>query len=107
MIIRSGALTIDRERYEVTVAGALVQLTYQEFSALWFIAARGGRVATYEELATDLWGEVDLRARRRLAVLMSRLRTKLGVDGGVLLDTVTRVGYRLTEPPESIEGQPA
>ncbi len=101
MSIQSGALAIDRERYEVLVAGELVRLTYQEFNALWFIAAREGRVATYDELARELWGNVDERARRRLAVLMSRLRVKLGPTGAAHLDTVTRVGYRLTEPPTS------
>lgn len=99
MIIEVGVLTIDRERYEVTVAGSAVRLTFQEFNALWYIAAREGRVATYAELAQELWGDVDSRAGRRLAVLMSRLRSKLGADGAGLLDTVTRVGYRLSEPP--------
>jgi len=100
--IQSGALTIDRERYEVTVAGASIALTFQEFNALWYIAALEGRVATYDELAQELWGEVDPRARRRLAVLMSRLRSKLGTDGARFLDTVTRVGYRLTVPRRGV-----
>lgn len=98
MVIEFGALRIDQERYEVTVAGSPVQLTYQEFNALWFIAAREGRVATYEALAQELWGEVDARAGRRLAVLMSRLRSKLGAEGAALVETVTRVGYRTSVP---------
>ena len=102
MVIRSGEFTIDHERYEVTVAGTVVRLTYQEFNALWFIAEREGRVATYDQLSRELWGEIDGRARRRLAVLMSRLRAKLGSEGGTLLDTVTRVGYRLADPGSGV-----
>ncbi len=97
MLIRFGSLTIDEERYEVTVASSPVQLTYQEFKAPWYIAALDGRVATYDELSRELWGEVEVRAGRRLAVLMSRLRAKLGEDGAGLVSTVTRVGYRLSE----------
>jgi DNA-binding response OmpR family regulator len=97
MVIRFGALTIDKDRYEVAVGGRPVQLTYQEFRALWHIASLEGRVATYDELSLELWGEVEPRAGRRLAVLMSRLRAKLGEDGAGLVNTVTRVGYRLSE----------
>ena len=98
MTIEWGPLTIDRDRYQVTMAGAPLRLTYQEFNALWFIAARDGRVATYDELALELWGRLDPEARRRLAVLVSRLRAKLGSPFRGQLDTVSRVGYRLIEP---------
>ena len=97
MVIEFGTLKVDRERYEVMVAGGVVQLTYQEFNALWFIAALEGRVATYEALARELWGEPDARSARRLTVLMSRLRAKLGNEGAALVETVTRVGYRMSE----------
>ena len=97
MAIEFGSLKIDRERYEVLVAGGAVQLTYQEFNALWYIAALEGRVATYQDLARELWGEADERSGRRLAVLISRLRAKLGTEGAALLETVTRVGYRMSE----------
>jgi DNA-binding response OmpR family regulator len=93
-MIRAGDLVIDRDRYVVTVAGRLVQLTYLEFNALWIIAEHAGRVVTYELLAQALWGEHAPHARRRLAVLVSRVRAKLG-DYARAIDTVTRVGYRL------------
>lgn len=99
MVIRAGVLTIDGDRYEVTVDDRPVELTFQEFRALWYIASLEGRVATYDGLSRELWGEVDPRGGRRLAVLMSRLRSKLGEDGAGLVNTVTRVGYRLAEQP--------
>ncbi len=93
-MITAGDLTIDRERYRVILRGAFVELTYLEFNALWAIASEAGRVATYERLAEALWGAPSARTRRRLAVIVSRLRSKLGETGAVYIETVTRVGYR-------------
>ena len=100
-MISSGQLAIDPERYLVTVAGEPVRLTYLEFNALWTIARLEGRIATYDRLTTELWNEHSSQTRRRLTVLISRLRSKLGEDAGARVDTVMRVGYRLTEPPEA------
>ena len=93
-MIRAGDLVIDRERYLVTVQGEPVRLTFKEFNALWAIVAQAGRVVTYDALAEALWGKPVPHARRRLAVIVSRIRSKLG-DAADVIDTVTRVGYRL------------
>ena len=94
-IIETGSLRIDRERYIVTVAGTPIRLTYLEFNALWYIASLDGRIAAYDRLAASLWGEPTQRSRRRLAVVLSRLRSKLGAEAAGYIDTVPRVGYRL------------
>ncbi len=93
-VIEAGALRIDRERYRVTLSGSEVRLTYLEFNALWHIAALDGRIATYDRLAEALWGQATVRSRRRLAVVLSRLRSKLGDRAATYIDTVPRVGYR-------------
>ena len=93
-MIRAGELTINRDRYIVTVAGRPVRLTYMEFNALWAIAEQSGRVVPYDSLAEALWGRSTPHARRRLAVIVSRVRSKLG-EAADAIDTVTRVGYRL------------
>lgn len=93
-MIHAGDLVIDRERFLVTVHGRPVRLTFLEFNALWAIAEQDGRVVSYERLAERLWGEAAPDARRRLAVIVSRVRAKLG-DRADMIDTVTRVGYRL------------
>ena len=93
-MIEAGPVHIDRERYLVTARGREVHLTYLEFNALWAIAEQEGRVVSYERLAETLWGDDAPDARRRLAVIVSRVRSKLGDEAGVI-DTVTRVGYRL------------
>lgn len=93
-MIRAGDLIIDRERYLVTVHGEPVRLTFMEFNALWAIVVQSGRVVTYDALAEALWGKPVPHARRRLAVIVSRIRSKLG-EAADVIDTVTRVGYRL------------
>ena len=93
-IIRRGGLEIDHERYLVTFAGRPVPLTYMEFHVLLEVAKGHGRVVTYDALAQALWDGLAVGARRRLAVLVSRIRSKLG-DGAGCIDTVHRVGYRL------------
>jgi DNA-binding response OmpR family regulator len=93
-----GDLSIDRERYTVTLDGRPLELTYTEFQALWALAARDGRVISADELALELWGTIPQRARRRIAVTISRLRAKLGPAGADYIRTVHRVGYRLTTP---------
>ena len=103
-MITSGELAIDPERYEVTVAGEPVDLTYLEFNALRYLAELNGRIATYDGLAAALWSEDATRTRRRLAVLISRIRSKLGAAGAERIRTVRQVGYRLTEPPQAIPG---
>ena len=93
-VIHCGDLEIDRERYFVHLAGRRVQLTYMEFHVLAQIAEGEGRIVAYDELARSFWGAPSTRTQRRLAVLMSRIRSKLGA-GCHYIDTVHRVGYRL------------
>ena len=96
--IEVGDLVIDRERFLVTVGADTASLTWMEFRALYLIAAAGGRVASYEALAAGLWGDAGRDHRRRLAVLVSRIRSRLGPCAGYL-QTVRQVGYRLAPAP--------
>lgn len=93
-LIRCGDLTIDRDRYGVTVGSRPVPLTYMEFRLLVELGRGAGRVLSYNELERAFWGQSSAQTRRRLAVLVARIRSKLG-DGARHLDTVHRVGYRL------------
>ena len=96
--IAVGDLVVDRERFRVTVADDPAPLTYMEFEALYVIAEAGGRVVVYDQLAEALWGAADDDHRARLAVLVSRIRSKLG-PAAQYLQTVRQVGYRLSSAP--------
>jgi two-component system phosphate regulon response regulator PhoB len=62
------------------------------------IASARGRVITFETLEAELWQSSSERTRRRLAVLVSRLRSKLG-PASAYIDTVRFVGYRMAPTP--------
>ena len=94
-VIHCGDLEIDRERYFVHLAGRRVQLTYMEFHVLAQIAEGDGSIVAYDELARSRWGMPSAATRRRLAVLVSRIRSKLD-EGAPSIETVRRVGYRLS-----------
>ena len=96
--IAVGDLVVDRERFRVTVADDPAPLTYMEFEALYVIAEAGGRVVAYDRLAEALWGAAGDDHRARLAVLVSRIRSKLG-PAAQYLQTVRQVGYRLSSAP--------
>ena len=89
MVIRTGHLTIDRDRYLVTVGGRPIRLTCMEFHALLMLAGHSGRVVTYDRLAEALGGSAGAEARRRLAVIVSRVRSKLG-EAADAIDTRLR-----------------
>jgi DNA-binding response OmpR family regulator len=94
--IRVRELTIDRERFSVTVGGLPVRLTYREFIALASIAGADGRVVTYEALADALWdGPPSGNEKRRINVIVCRMRSRLG-EAARYIDTVRPLGYRLT-----------
>ena len=60
-LLRAGDLSIDMERYEVTVAGRRVSLTYKEFQLLVLLASNPGRVYTRDALLSQIWGYGLLR----------------------------------------------
>ncbi|MEZ4501687.1 MAG: winged helix-turn-helix domain-containing protein [Dehalococcoidia bacterium] len=95
--VRVGRLLIDAEQYEVFVDDQPVALTYMEYQLLFEMCRARGGVVSYDRLADTLWREHPANARRRLAVLVSRLRSRLGTAGEHIA-TIQRVGYRLAEP---------
>jgi DNA-binding response OmpR family regulator len=95
--VRVGRLSIDAEQYEVFVDDEPVPLTYMEYQLLFEMCRARGGVVSYDRLAGALWRERPANARRRLAVLISRLRSRLG-PAGEHISTIQRVGYRLAEP---------
>ena len=57
-ILRAGDITIDLERYDVTVVGRRVSLTYKEFQLLVLLASNPGRVYSRETLLSQVWGPI-------------------------------------------------
>ena len=98
--IRAGELVIDPERYEVTLAGRRILLTYKEYQLLVLLASNPGRVYSREALLSRIWGYDYFGGTRTVDVHIRRLRSKLEDADHTYIETVWNVGYRfrLLEP---------
>jgi len=90
--IIAGALTIDPERCEVTVAGQSVALTATELRLLLSMARAPGRVFRRDELARLALGDDFEGLDRTIDAHIKNLRRKVGAE---IIVTVFGVGYKL------------
>ena len=97
-LLKVGDLSIDQERYEVTVSGRRVALTYKEFQLLVLLASNPGRVYTREALLSQIWGYDYLGGTRTVDVHIRRLRSKVESPGHSFVETIWNVGYRFKAP---------
>ncbi|MEW6211876.1 MAG: response regulator transcription factor [Acidobacteriota bacterium] len=94
-VYQSSALTIDPATFSVRCHGQEVKLTRKEFALLAEMARNPGRVMTRETLLDRVWGLNYYGDTRTLDVHIRRLRHKLG--DASLIETVTGIGYRLSD----------
>ena len=94
---RVGELAIDHDRRRVDLAGRPLDLTATEYDLLSALAARAGRVSTYEYLRRRVWRSRRGGNTRTIRVFVKNLRDKLGDDAQkpTYIFTESRVGYRL------------
>ncbi len=96
-ILQIADLTLDRDRYETTVAGRTVELTPLEFRLLAALVEADGRVLTRDQLLDAVYGDGEAFVLdRTIDALVKRLREKLGDDADRprYIATVRGVGYR-------------
>lgn len=93
-VLKVSDLSIDLERYDVTVGGRRVALTYKEFQLLVLLASNPGRVYSRETLLSQVWGYDYLGGTRTVDVHVRRLRSKIEGPGRSFIETVYLVGYR-------------
>ena len=98
--IRIGELLIDPTPHQVTLAGALLQLTPTEYRLLSVLAARPDQVVPRDTLAKLVWGDPDTGTSRTIDVHIGRLRVKLS-QGGARAPHIVSVrgfGYKIMSP---------
>jgi DNA-binding response OmpR family regulator len=95
--LHAGALEIDLDAREVTVAGKRQVLTSYEFDLLAALARAAGRVLSREQLLDALRGAEYEAFDRSIDVHISKLRAKLEENPKEprLIKTVRGVGYVL------------
>jgi two-component system phosphate regulon response regulator PhoB len=92
-----GTIVLDSERHEVTIKGAVIELTATEFRLLRLLMERKGRVQTREHLLLNVWNYETEIETRTVDTHIRRLREKLG-DQADLIETLRGVGYRMIDP---------
>lgn len=100
--IRIGSLAVDAVRHEVTMNGALLDLTPAEFRLLERLAAEPGRAFTRQSLLESTFGFDHYASDRTIDVHVMNLRRKIEPDPAhpVYVVTVYGVGYKLSDAPE-------
>ena len=93
-MVEYGALILNLETYQATIATQPLDLTYMEYELLKFLAQNPGKVFTRETLLSRVWGYEYYGGARTVDVHIRRLRAKLGEEQANLIQTVRSVGYR-------------
>ncbi|MGY8963647.1 MAG: response regulator transcription factor [Rhodospirillales bacterium] len=91
-----GKITIDKNSYEVSVEGELLELTATEYKLLILLIERKGRVQSRDILLRDVWGYESNIDTRTVDTHVRRLRTKLnGASDNIV--TVRGFGYKFLQ----------
>ena len=92
-VLSAGPVTVDTDRYRVTVDGKSVKFAWMEFQLLRYLIQNVGRVFTREHLLSTVWGHEHYGHTRTVDVHIRRLRHKLGTRASDCIRTVNNVGY--------------
>lgn len=93
-----GPLRVDVDEHAVTRDGRRLSVPPKAFQLLVLLLERRGGLVTKDELLTALWPDVVVQ-ENNLTQQVSLLRRTIG--DGVTIETVPRIGYRLTTPVET------
>jgi len=94
-------LEIDFARRRVTMAGCEAHLTPTEYELLCRIAFDRGRVVSYRQMITAIWGSESPETIRTLRMHMVNLRHKIEPDPArpCFIRRVPCIGYRFSPDP--------
>lgn len=93
-IIKTGDLTIDKEKYQVNKEDKALILPKKEFELLLLLISKPDKVFTREEIFTRVWGEDVVVGDRTIDVHIRKLREKIGDEH---IKTVKGVGYKYVD----------
>ena len=96
-VIEVGRMCIDTRSSRVTLDGAPVKLTGQEYRLLAFMVHNLGKVLSRTELTEHLYDQDFDLDSNTIEVFVGRLRRKLGADA---IETVRGLGYRMVRPED-------
>ena len=92
-ILESGQITLDPVRFEVKVAGEVVDLPPKEYQILKYMMEHPGTAVTRKLLLAVAWGDDMFITERVIDNRVKNLRHKLNKEGS-RIKTLIGVGYR-------------
>lgn len=94
---QSGDLEIDYDERKITIAGEELRLTQTEYNIVSLLAKKAGRVLTYAEIITAVWGCDDIGSIKKLQVNMANIRKKMGSKPGAnkYIQNELSIGYKM------------
>lgn len=94
-VITVGDLSLDEDSYEVTRAGAAIDLTATEFELLRYLMRNPRRVLSKAQILDRVW-EYDFGGRESVVELyISYLRKKIDAGRAPMIHTVRGAGYMI------------
>ena len=102
LVVRSGALVLDKNTLAAKLAGTSLDLTTAEFKLLAYLMERPGKVQDRYELQKVLFGYADTTQSRALDTHVKRLRQKLGEHAACIV-TERGSGYYFTPEPTNTD----
>ncbi len=94
VIIKTGDLIIDREKYLVYKNEEPISLPKKEFELLVLLAGKPDKVFLRDEIYSVIWGDSVVVGDRTIDVHIRKLREKIGESH---IKTVKGVGYKFIE----------
>ncbi|CCK75275.1 MAG: response regulator transcription factor [Oleispira antarctica] len=88
--IQIGAIILDIEKHEVSIAGALVELSRREYMLLKALMERAGHVLSKEQLEQTLYGWGEEISSNSIEVHIHNLRKKIDKS---FISTIRGIGY--------------
>lgn len=96
-VLQAGNISIDTQKYRVTLNGEPITLVPREFQLLEFFMRHKNQVFSPEALLDRVWPSDSEASTEAIRTALKRLRKKVDPDGN-LIRTVHGVGYILEAP---------
>jgi len=102
--LRVGDLELDPILRRATKRGRALDVSVREFDVLWLLCQAHGRAVSRAEFLHRIWNMDFDPETNSLQVHVSRLRRKLGTNGGARIETLRGQGYRIVSSDSRRDG---
>lgn len=90
-IVTIGDLTIDSEKYILSIKDKPINLARKEFELISLLVSKPGKVFTRDEIFRKVWGSDVIVGNRTIDVHIRKIREKIGDN---YIKTVKGIGYK-------------